>query len=364
MPFLFNSFYKFSILIYEYPQGHNQFIMMSLKNNQAIIAGLLISFTFCGSSSAQVCHNLYPSPEIATYDNGGHDLRGFILTNKNDFLAKGRKVNEYSKNTWGYMQIKNARVPSIDNNKSKENENYHKLNYSEYIDVTLAMYKTKDGALSTWWARQCNSPKGPLVDMKVDTPRLLDMDYVRYGNIMSDLETKKFTIVEYSDTYNHKDFDDMLKNYLLVEQGTILDMNDYGAVIDYYNNFESKFSSIEDPLLEYKSFITFFETPKARYAGCFNVVNSKLAGKLEIVDIKYDRDKEVFVAQTFQKLTGSVVYIYGDKTFGMDNVINTYAREHNIKVIRRKTTTDKEFNKDIKTPPTTPLPEKKRPPRP
>ncbi|MFI5196278.1 MAG: hypothetical protein ACHQD8_04245 [Chitinophagales bacterium] len=322
--------------------------MMSIKNNHALIAGLFLSLAYCGNSSAQVCHNLYPSPEIATYDNNGHDLKGFILSNKKDFLFKGSKVNEYSKNTWGYMQIKNARVPSIDNNKSKENENYHKLNYSEYIDVTLAMYKTKDGAQSTWWARQCNSPKGPLVDMVVDAHGLLDMDYVRYGNIMSDIQTKKFTIVEYSgDTYNHKDYDDLLKNYFLIENGIILDMNDYGTIIDYYNNFLSKFSSIEDPLLEYKSFITFFETPKARYAGYFNVVNSKLAGKLEVVDIKYDRDKEVFVAQAFKKVTGSVVYVYGDKTFALDKEINTYAREHHIKVIRRKTTTDKEFNKDI-----------------
>ena len=323
--------------------------MMSLKNKVAVFA-VVMSGMLHSDSIAQVCHNLYPSPEMATYDNGGHDLRGFIITNKKDFLVKGAKVNEYSKNTWGYLQIKNARVPSVDNNKSKDNPNNHQLNYSEYIDVTLAMYKTKDGAQSTWWARQCNSPKGPLVDIAVDSRGLLDMDYVRYGNILSDLVTKKFTIVEYSgDTFNRKDYDDLIKNYLLIENGTILDLSDYGAVIDYYNNFASKFSDIEDPLLEYKSFITFFETPRARYVGYFNVVNNKLAGRLEVVDIKYDRDKDAFVAQAFKKVTGSVIYVYGDEAFGMDKVIITYAREHNVKVVRRKTTTNKEFNKDIST---------------
>lgn len=173
---------------------------------------------------------------------------------------------------------------------------------------------------------------------------------MRYGNILSDLETKKFTIVEYSgDTFNHKDYDDLIKNYVLIENGTILDLSDYGAVIDYYNNFASKFSDIEAPLLEYKSFITFFETPRARYVGYFNVVNNKLAGRLEIVDIKYDRDKDAFVAQAFKKVTGSVIYVYGDEAFGMDKTIITYAREHNVKVVRRKTTTNKEFNKDIST---------------
>ena len=165
--------------------------MILIKKYQAIVLMLL---AFGSRSVAQVCHNLYPSPEIATYDNGGHDLRGFIITNKKDLLFKGGFVNDYSKNTWGYMQIKNARVPTIDNSKSKDNENFHKLNYSQYIDVTLVMYKTKDGAQSTWWARQCNSPKGPLVDMRIDPRDLLDMDYVRYSNIITDIETKKFTI--------------------------------------------------------------------------------------------------------------------------------------------------------------------------
>jgi hypothetical protein len=312
------------------------------------IAGLFVSISLSGAANAQVCHNLYPAPEIATYDNGGHDLRGFIITNKKDLLFKGGYVNEYSKGTWGYLQIKNARVPSIDNNKNKDNENFHKLNYSQYIDVTLAMYRTKNGAQSTWWARQCNNPKGPLVDIRVDPKDLLDMDYVHYPNIMTDLETKKFTIVEYSgDTFNHKDYDDLLKNYLMIEHGSILDAADYGTIIDYYNNFASKFSDIDDPLLEYKSFITFFQTPRGRYVGHFNVVNGKLAGKLEIVDMKYDRDKDVFVNHVCKQLTGTVVYVYGDEIFGLKNTFITYAREHNFKLIRRSTTTTKDFNKDI-----------------
>lgn len=164
MPFLFNSFYKFKPDQLNISHGSNQLIMMWLKNNVTAIA-VIMSAMLHSNAMGQVCHNLYPSPEMATYDNGGHDLRGFIITNKKDFLVKGAKVNDYSKNTWGYLQIKNARVPSVDNNKSKDNPNNHQLNYSEYIDVTLAMYKTKDGAQSTWWARQCNSPKGPLVDI-------------------------------------------------------------------------------------------------------------------------------------------------------------------------------------------------------
>jgi len=322
--------------------------MILRKNNAAILAGLFLSLALPYRPLAQVCHNLYPSPEIATYDNGGHDLRGFINTNKKDLIAKGTYVNDYSKNTWAYMQIKNARVPSVDNKKSKDNENFHKLNYSEYIDVTLVMYKTKGGAQSTWWARQCNSPKGPLVDMKVDPQGRLDMDYVRYSNILTDIETKKFTIVEYSgDTFNHKDYDDLLNNYLLIENGSVLALADYGAIIDYYNNFSSKFSDIEDPLLEYKSFITFFSTPRAKYVGYFNVVNNKLAGRLEVVDMKYDRDKDVFVNYVFSRITGSVVYVYGDEDFGLDRTIIDYSRGHNLKVVRRTTTTNKEFNKDI-----------------
>jgi hypothetical protein len=314
---------------------------MRSNKNTVIIAAIAVVFALPCTSVAQVCHKLYPSPEVATYDNGGQDLRGFITTNKKDLLYKGAKVNDFSKNTWGYLQVKTVRVPSVGKDQ--------KLNYTEYINATLAMYKTKNGAQATWWARQCNNPKGPLVDARMDSlGNRLDMEYTRNNIIFNDLSTKQFTLVEYSDEgYNHKDYDDLLKNYIMAENGIVEDMSDYGAIVDYYNNFASKFSDITDPLLEYKSFITFFTTGKGKYVGYFNVVNNKLAGRLEKVGITYNRDKDTFVTHVFRKLTGSVVYVYGDEIFDLDLTINTYAREHNVKVIRRKTTTGKDFNKDI-----------------
>ncbi len=311
-----------------------------IKKNAVLAAALSLSFAIPTVAEAQICHNLYPSPEKATYDNGGQDLRGFIITNKKDFLFKGALVDKYSKGNWGYMQVKTARVPSVGKDQ--------KLNYSEYIDVTLAMYKTKDSSQATWWARQCNTPKGPLVDQRIDPMGMLDMDYVRNSIVFHDIQAKQFSLIEHSDNrFNPKDYDDLVKNYIMVENGLIPAFADYTAVIDYYDNFASKFSDITDPLLEYKSFITFFNTPNAKYVGYFNVVNNKLAGRLELVNITYDRDKEMFVTSAFKKLTGTVVYIYGDDLHDLTHTINTYSREHDIKVVYRKTTTTREFNKDI-----------------
>ncbi len=307
---------------------------MSLLKN---LAAILISLSVANTSFAQICHNLYPYAEGVVYDNNGHDLKAFVKSNKQELQYRGGKINEYSSGNWGYLQVSTAKVPSLDKDGN--------MNFSESINATLALYKTKDGAEATWWTRQCGTQKGPLVDEKVDAQDRLDLPLVRSSEVMHDLEPKSFTLVEYySDNYNQHDYDALLKNCLLVKNGTVKEVNDYKQIIAFYNAFLKKFTYVEDPLLENKSFITFLTANGNKYIGYFNVANSKLSGHLEAVNIMYEKDKDLLLDSIFKKLTGHVVYIYGDNTFGMDKNLFNYTLTHDTRLIQRSTATTKMFN--------------------
>ncbi len=283
--------------------------------------------------------NLYPCGECAVYDNNGNDLNGFIKSNKKELDYLGGKVNDFSGNSWGYLSVKTVKVPSIDQQRN--------LNHSEYISTTLALYKAKDGDQATWWGRQANTPKGPLVSKQVADDGQTDMEVTRYNNVTHALEQKKFAIVEYHDNgYNALDYDVLLKNYLLVEHGTIKNIEDYKILIDFYNTFLTKFTYLDDPLLGHKSFITFFTANGTKNMGYFNIVNGNLAGHLENVDIAYEKDKAAHVKNTCQQLTGDVVYVYGDDIYGLEKTFLSYGHENKIKLFRRKTDTSKKFNDD------------------
>jgi hypothetical protein len=308
-------------------------LLNSLAGHSQVVAGYDRPIT---------CRNPYPCGECAVFDNNGNDLRGFITTNKRELRSRGAVVNDYSNGTWGYMQVRTTSVPSVIHD---DRRHIGELNYTQYIRATLALYEGKDNEKATWWARQCSLPTGPLVFIKTEEP--VDMDLVRYSNVFRDLEKKKFTIVEYYDTsYNDRDYDNMLKNHIMVSGFAFKDADEYKPIIDFYNNFLSKFSYTEDPLLENKSFITLFNTSKNKYMGYFNVVNGKLSGKLDVIDLQYERDKDTLVAHTFKKLKGSVVYVFGDETYGMDKNIIAYGRKNNIKLKRWNTAAARKFNDD------------------
>jgi len=291
------------------------------------------------STSFAQYHNLYPCGECAVSENNGSDLRGFIKSNTKELNYIGGKVNEVSDNGWGYLEVKTVQVPSIGQNKN--------LNYSEYINATLALYKTKDGAKATWWARQGNTPKGPLVSKITDGDVQAGMDVVRYNEVTHALEQKEFALVEYyNDDYNQLDYDVLLKNYILTEHGTVKNINDYKSIVAFYDTFVTKFTYLDDPMLGNKSFITFFTANGTKYMGYFNIVNGKLAGHLEATDIQYEKDKDDLVKATFKKLTGNVVYVYGDDIFGLEKTILNYGHTNKIKLERRKTATNKKFNND------------------
>ncbi len=308
-------------------------------------AALLLLTAASGNSIAQTCHNLYPYADGVVYDNNGHDLNAFIKSNKDDAKHKGEMVKEYSNGTWGYLQIKNTKVPSLNTSPDPDLNKKVNLNYSEYIDATLALCNTIDGLKATWWSRQCNNPLGPLVYTKTDDKGKLDIENIKYTYIIKELETKHFTIVEYSgDGYNERDYEQLLKNYLLVENGTLKNGVDYKTMIEFYDNFLTKFTYVEDPLLENKSFITFFSGNKTKYVGYFNIVNHKLAGHVEAVDLQFEKDKDALVNNTFKKLTGNVVYVYGDDIYGLEKTMLKYGHTHNLKLNRRNTTTTEKFN--------------------
>ena len=308
-------------------------------NSIKISALLLLCMPAGRSVAQQVVHNQFPCAECAVYDNNGNDLRGFINSYKKELLFRGGKVNEFSNNTWGYLMIKNARVPSMD---KKGN-----LNYYESIDATLALYKTEDAAKATWMARECNSSKGPMVYIRVKDEGKLDIDNVKYTEITHELEAKKMALVEYCDSvYNDRDYDVFLKNYVLLENGAVKDVNEYKGIIDFYNGFLSRFSYTSDPILATKSFVTFFTAGNTRFVGYFNVVNNKLAGKMEVYPVEYEKDRSPLVTGIFKKLTGHVIYVYGDDSFGMNKTIDKYGRDNHIKIKYWSTSGSNKFNDD------------------
>lgn len=294
-----------------------------------------------GNAMAQIIYNnKFPSPESATYDNNGNDLRGFINTNKAVLNARGSYVNEQSGNTWGYLQVKHVKTPG----QSKKGE----LNYYAAFDVTLALYKSADGAKATWWAREYNNPQGPLLYYKAGDPAMLAMENVKYNEVLTDLRPKKMTLVEYYDSaFNAKDFDILLGNTVYMKAGTMKDNSDYGTMISFYNSFLSKFSAFNDAVLEDKSFITFFKNGASNYIGYFNMVNGKLSGYVEMIDAPFERDRIKLINDVFKKLTGTYVYVYGDDTFGMDKIIRQRAEKSNMKTDRRMTTMSSKFNQDM-----------------
>lgn len=132
-----------------------------MKLNAIKLSALLLMSVPAGEATAQrLIHNQYPCAECAVFDNNGTDLRGFINSNKSSLQSEGRKVNEFSNNTWGYVQVKNIQVPSMDKQGN--------LNYYEAMDVTLALHKTDEGADATWIARETNAQQGPLVYIKTN----------------------------------------------------------------------------------------------------------------------------------------------------------------------------------------------------
>ena len=301
---------------------------------------LVAVILFCAVSGAGFAqkryNNKFPSPESATFDNNGNDLRGFINTNKNALNARGGAVNDAS-SSWGYVQTKAVKIPGQD---KKGN-----LNYYESFDVTLLLYKSREGNKATWWGREYNQARGPMLYYKVGDPGILAIDNVRYTDIINELQPKSMTLVEYYDSIgNQKDFDVLLKNTLFVRGGTIKDLGDFKTLVDFYNGFLEKFSNVNDPVLDSKSFITFFKGNDANYLGYFNVVNGKLSGRLELIDAPFERDKIKMVSDVFKKLTGSFVYIYGDAPFGMDKMVMKRAEAGNMKVAAKKTTSTRKFN--------------------
>lgn len=305
-----------------------------------LIAGLLF-IAVAGSAMAQKLNsNKFPSPESATYDNNGNDLRGFINKHKNDFEAKGNMVNSASGNDWGYLQVRNVKTPGED---KKGN-----LNYRESFDVTLLMYKTRNDAKATWWSREYNLPKGNMQYYKVGEPGTLPYENVKYSDVINDLQTKSFTVVEYIDTLvNQNDFDLLLKNSIFLRNGAMKDVNDYRTMVNFYNKFLTRFSNVNDPVLDDKSFITFFKGNNADYLGYFNVLNGKLSGHVELIDAPFERDKVKFVNDVFKNLTGSVVYEYGDENLGMSKMIKMRADKLNLKVEVVKTSSSRKFNEDL-----------------
>lgn len=313
------------------------------------IAAFLVASATATRATAQMadqpmdCKNQYPCAECAVFDNNGNDLKTFIVNGKRELNDRGSKVLDYSGGEWGYLLVKTAQVASVSSKWPKRGE----LNYTQFIRATYALNKTGGSNRATWWARECNRPNSPMVDIKVDDEGKLEMETVRYPKIMGDLSQKKFTLVEYADSmYNPRDFDQLLKNHIMLAAGSVTDQSDYKAIIDFHNGFLGKFTYVNDPVLDNKTFITFSKGNTHRFIGYFHTVNGKLAGKLEVADLEYEKDKDVIVNRLLKNAKGKTVYIYGDDTFGMDKNIITYARANNIKLKRRVTSTPKRFNEE------------------
>ncbi len=311
--------------------------------NVVSVAAMLLAGTASDTAIAQtmeVCKNQYPCGRCAVYDNNGNDLAGFTRDHKLELMTTGGKVDKLSGSEWGYLLMRTVEVPSVSNRWDTKGA----LNHTASIRAALVMHKTMTGAEATWWARECNRDRGPIVQLRVKNVPEMTFPEERHQQVMSNLLSKKFTLVEYIDTFNARDFDFMLKSYMAVKAG-VIEKSDYGDLINYYNGFLSKFSYIDDPVLSKMSFVTFFEGgSKTRYVGYFNIVNSKLSGRLERVNIEYARDRDFVVDKTFSELTGTTVYVYGDDSFGLDKTIIKYGKDEDLKLRRRTTSVTTKFN--------------------
>jgi hypothetical protein len=315
--------------------------------NKIKVAAFGLFSLWAGNSYAQECHNVYPYVQGIVSDNNGYDLNGFIKNNTKDVMAKAPKIKEYSGDTWGYLQIRGVKVPSVDINRVDDKYEKNHLSYSQIINATLALCDTKNGIKATWWTRQCNNPIGPVFNMRTEEDSKGEVPIVKYTDITKELTEKKFTLIEYNNTnYNRRDYDQFVKNYITVEKGVIKEAEEYKTIIDFFNNFLTKFTYVEDPLLEDKSFLTFFSTDKNKFIGWFNIENSKLSGHIEPVDLQFERDRDTVVNHVFKKLKHKTVFVYGDEVFGMEKTLLNYGYDHHIKMIRRKTATEKKFNSE------------------
>ncbi len=316
--------------------------MSLLRNFNVIkIASIVLAGLVSNHVSAQkVCKNQFPCGDCALADNNGNDLAGFTKNYTRQLNLNGSKVLESSGDQWGYLLVRTAKVPSVSNEWATRGN----LNHAAYIRTTLAMNKTKDGGIATWWARECNLDNGPLVQVKGNDGGKIEMEQKRYDKVMSGLGSKKITLIEYLDTFNMRDYDYLLKSHIVAKCGDIK-QEDFKTVVDFYNNFLGKFSYVDDPVLAKNSFITFFSGPSnTRYIGYFNVVNSKLSGHVKALDIQYERDRDSVVSRTFRQLNTKTIYIYGDDSFDMDKIIIRYAKDNDLKLRRRKTSVSTKFN--------------------
>ncbi len=322
------------------------FAIMSMpKSIKAALAAMLL-VTVSAPSQAQerkTCKNQYPCGDCAVHDNNGNDLAGFTRSYKKQFHANGDKVVSASNGDWGYVLMRTAVVPSV----SSRWETKGELNYSLPIRSALAMVKAKENNVATWWARECNMDNGPVTQVKSASAgnEEVELPMKRYDNVFRDLDGKKMTLVEYLDTFNIRDFDYMChKNHIVSKCGTIKP-EDFKPVVDYFNNFLSKFSYTDDPVITRMSFITFFAgSGNAKYIGYFNVVNDKLSGYLEPLVIEYERDKDTIANHAFARLATRTVYIYGDDSFGMDKAMIRYAKANEYKLRRRTAKANTRFN--------------------
>lgn len=311
------------------------------KTNVFKIAAIVLSgLTAMPATAQKTCKNQYPCGDCAAYDNNGNDLAGFAKNYSKQMLTNGGKVLNYSNDQWGYLLVRTAHVPSV----SSKWETKGELNHAAYIRTTLALKKTSEAGVATWWARECNLDNGPLVQVRTKDDSRVPMEQMRYEKVMSSFLPKKFTLVEYLDTFNMRDYDYLLKSHIVAKCGDIR-QEDFKTIIDFYNSFLDKFSYVSDPVLTKMSFVTFVQgTGKTNYIGYFNVVNSKLSGKLEAVNIVYERDRDSLVKHTFANLSGTTIYIYGDDSFGLDKTVIQYAKAHDLKLRRRKTSVTTKFN--------------------
>lgn len=316
------------------------------KSICAAAAALLLLVSCSGALQAQerkTCKNQYPCGDCAVHDNNGNDLAGFTRVHKKQFFSNGDIVTAASGNEWGYMFMRTAIVPSV----SSKWETKGDLNYTNPIRTALAMVRSKDNSVATWWARECNMENGPVTQVKTASVgnEEVELPMKRYDNVFRDLDGKKMTLVEYLDTFNMRDFDYLLqKNHIVVKCGTIKPA-DYKAVVDYFNSFLGKFSYTDDPVITRMSFVTFFAgTGKDKYIGYFNVVNDKLSGFLEPLVIDYENEKDSIASRAFARLATRTVYIYGDDSFGMDKSMIRYAKANEYKLRRRTTKANTRFN--------------------
>ncbi|MBX2906237.1 MAG: hypothetical protein KF744_09380 [Taibaiella sp.] len=305
------------------------------------ITAIALSGMIVGTASAQkTCKNLSPCADCAVHDNNGNDLAGFVKAYRKQLGINGAKVNDISNGEWGYLLMRTANVPSV----STKWETKGDLNHSAYIRTALVMNKTKDKELATWWARECNLDNGAVVEPLPKEKNTVSMEQMRHERLMDAVSVKKITLVEYLDTFNMRDMDNMLKSHIVTKLGTIK-QEDYKSVIDFYNGFLGKFSYIDDPVLTKMSFVTFLTGASGtRYMGYFNVRNSKLSGSLSAVNLEYERDRDTLVKKTFKNLDTKTVYIYGDDSFGLDKTLIKYAKNNDMKLRRRKTNVSARFN--------------------